>query len=994
VLLDTSGRYLSQTDTASATSWRMLLKLISRQRRHTPLNGVLVNLPVTLLLADDPAPLEELARQVRQRLQEIQQHLRCQSPVYLVLSKADEIRGFNCFFEELDQERSREVLGINCEGTSPIDAPALQRKFDHLLRHLGSRVMERAQYERQPRRVARIIDFPQRLGAIVTPLIEFVEQAFGANRYQPASPLRGVFLTSAPHTPVGKDSKTADAPQPALNHHSTRINGAQAALVGHSRFIHDLFSRVMFSESGLATLERRQIQRIRWSQATACVAALSCSALIATYWAQQYIRNEERIAQLGDLGKKLALTPASRIAPDDAFMTLPELNTRYAALEILDTSMVPLLAGYLGLDQRFSSRPVLQNGYRRALENQLLPSITRQLENQIRASLGDRRQLLDALRSYLMLADPAHFDAAFLSRQITLDWRLRYGPPPADQARLAQHLSNLLKHPVHASLDQKLIERARNALRTAPVAELAYQALKEQTRTLPEYRLDQYVDPQGILFSGTDYTIPGLYTKASYQRYFLTEGIPVIREQLRDNWVLGDEHSLDVADVPATMIALEQLYLRDYADYWAQALSAVTPVPVDRTSQVAEFSARLTAADSPLLKLLAEVRKNTLLLPPRAPSDTESEKPETASGPSGDGGKLAEIAEKVIPKPAYVLPENARMAVQLRFAPLHQLLDEQGNPGAQLTATLQALNELHLSLAPVSRASQPEQAAFELARSRMNGQPHALGLLRTSSARLPHPLGDWFDTLADDGWRLVLEDAYRHINLRYQDELYSVYDDALAKRYPFEPSSMSDVAISDFRDFFKVKGTAERFHDSYLKPFLNGTAGSYSLRSVDGRSLPVAMGTLGQMNRLERIRRSFFSENPDQPLIKFRIEPYSLDQNLSRADFRLGNQHLEYRHGPIVPIALQWPIEADNGVASLVVEQPGVRSVGYQEDSGPWSLFRLIERMDTDYHIGRDVLMFKAEIENRRVNYLLMSQRSPNPFMLSDLRGFRLPQRL
>jgi type VI secretion system protein ImpL len=145
------------------------------------------------------------------------------------------------------------------------------------------------------------------------------------------------------------------------------------------------------------------------------------------------------------------------------------------------------------------------------------------------------------------------------------------------------------------------------------------------------------------------------------------------------------------------------------------------------------------------------------------------------------------------------------------------------------------------------------------------------------------------------------------------------------------------------------------------------------------------------MSRVHTIRRSFFSENPEQPLIKFSLEPYSLDQHLSRADFQFGDKQLEYRHGPIMPLALQWPNETDNGIASLIVEHPDGRRVGYQENTGPWSLFRLIERLENEPHSGRDVLMLKADLEGRRVNYLLMSQRSPNPFELTDLREFRLP---
>jgi type VI secretion system protein ImpL len=446
---------------------------------------------------------------------------------------------------------------------------------------------------------------------------------------------------------------------------------------------------------------------------------------------------------------------------------------------------------------------------------------------------------------------------------------------------------------------------------------------------------------------------------------------------------MGESATSGVGDVKALMIELEQLYLRDYAQHWSQVLGGISLVPLESARQSSEQAALLTAANSPLLKLLIEVRENTRLQPPEPATDEQD---------AASKGQLATgIADQVKTALLDQLPGNGKIALQRRFEAFHQLLDENNNPSLELSAALQALNNLHLQMATMARSSQPEEAAFAMAKSRMAGQQDAISTLRTSTARLPPPLNGWLGALADDSWRLVLDEAYRHVNERYQSELYSVYIQAFAKRYPFTAASESDVAIADFREFFKAQGIAERFFDRYLTPFIKGENNQYRLRSVDGRSLPISVNTLSQMGRMHAIRRSFFSEDPERPTFKFQLEPYSLDQNLSRADFRFGDKQLEYRHGPIVPLALQWPADADNGIASLIVEHPDGRRVGYQENTGPWSLFRLIERMETQPHSGRGVLMLKAKLEERRVNYLLMSQRSPNPFELGDLRGLRLP---
>ncbi|WP_047948503.1 hypothetical protein, partial [Pseudomonas aeruginosa] len=107
-------------------------------------------------------------------------------------------------------------------------------------------------------------------------------------------------------------------------------------------------------------------------------------------------------------------------------------------------------------------------------------------------------------------------------------------------------------------------------------------------------------------------------------------------------------------------------------------------------------------------------------------------------------------------------------------------------------------------------------------KSRMGGQRDALSNLRNASARLPRPLGGWFSVLAEDAWRLVLGDAYLYLNQRYQSELYGFYSKAINKRYPFNAHSASDVAVSDFREFFKAQGVAERFFETYMRPFVSG----------------------------------------------------------------------------------------------------------------------------------------------------------------------------
>jgi type VI secretion system protein ImpL len=110
VLIDTAGRYLTQTDKqVDGSAWSVLLDLLRRDRRGRPLNGVLVAVPAEVLLQGCEEDVIDLAGQIRSRVQEIQRQLRANVPIYLVLSKADTIPGFNEFFDSLTREEADQV---------------------------------------------------------------------------------------------------------------------------------------------------------------------------------------------------------------------------------------------------------------------------------------------------------------------------------------------------------------------------------------------------------------------------------------------------------------------------------------------------------------------------------------------------------------------------------------------------------------------------------------------------------------------------------------------------------------------------------------------------------------------------------------------------------------------------------------------------------------------------------------------------------------------
>ena len=992
VLLDTAGRYLTQPDVPiDSAAWSTLLGLL-RQRRARPLNGVLVTLEVQQLLDGNELELETLARQTRQRLHEIRERLGAEVPVYLVLSKADRLPGFDEFFDQLTREESDQVLGASFrQGQNGTDAQVVRQEFEELLRRLNSQVVMRMHQERDTRRRGLILDFPHQLAQIGDRLCLFIELAFSGNRYQPASQLRGFYLTSAP--------QLLDALDPATVGIGRQLGLPGSALPtvrgGRARFIHHLLSRVIFPEAELAGLDQREIRRLDWGQRALYAGAFACLLGFAALWANSFSANHARLEQVREIAQRLGGERHAIASADDALQTLKALDSSYAASQVFPSGSEVSWLDRGGLYQKQAADPVLQAAYRHDLHSLLLPRVARQLEARVRADLNERGRLLGSLRAYLMLNVEARRDPAVLKDWLASDWALRYPGNALAQHGLNSHFERLLTEGFDAyPLNDRLVAEARQVLRSESLAEVVYRMLRDQARSLPDYQFNQKLGPQGGVFNGADYRIPGFYTQRGYQQYFVAQGAELVRELLRDNWVLGESDSLSLNELSRLLVSVEQLYFGDYTQYWGEALAQLALEPIGNAQRGADQFTALTAANSPLLALLGEVRANTRF----AGLAAADELADSAADAGGALGKAAQLTAAAARQAQGALTRNlsdtARKALERRFEPLHQLLDENGGPSGNLTVTLQAMDALQAQLSTLAHASAPEHTAFELAKARLNGKQDAINLLRGSAARLPLPLGNWLGLLAEDSWLLVLNEAHQYLNQRYQSELYDAYQGSLKQRYPFHAHSQSEVALADFREFFKNQGIAQRFFDSYLKPFVSGSAGAYQLRRVDGFGLPLSQEFLNQMGHAQTISRSFFTENPNEPSVLFKLEPYSLDSTLSRADFRLGNQQMEYRHGPIEQTAFRWPTTDGDGRSSLVVEELGGRRLSLEQNSGPWSLFRLIDLLEVDYHSGRDVLLLKANLGGMRANYLLHSQRSPNPFDLSLLRSFKLPASL
>ena len=285
ILVDTPGRYLTQPDSSvDAAGWATLLNLLRWRRRVRPLNGVVVTLSVDTLLSINEYDLDHHARRVHSRLQEIQQTLHVDVPIYLVLTQADRLSGFAEFFDLPHAESADSLLGQHLDAhVEDTDTTQVRRAVERLLQRLNSELIGRLHQERNVERRGQMLGFPQQVARIGERVNLFAEMAFSSHRYQPINGLRGIFLTCA-------DGR-------------------------HPRFVQGLFSQAIFAEADLAGLQAEERQRIRWRQGLQAMAVALVIGGVGGLWWHSYAVNHQRLAQLAAL---VALPPLGSQASDDS----------------------------------------------------------------------------------------------------------------------------------------------------------------------------------------------------------------------------------------------------------------------------------------------------------------------------------------------------------------------------------------------------------------------------------------------------------------------------------------------------------------------------------------------------------------------------------------------------------------------------------------------------------------------------------------------------
>jgi len=455
VLLDTAGRYTTHESDkqADAAAWLGFLDLLKRHRARQPLNGVIVTLSIADLVHWDDEERGRYARHVSERLSELHARLGIRLPVYLMLTKADLLAGFNEFFADFDARARAQVWGMTFEAGEQARGAAerFMEEFARLERRLYALLPARLQDTRDLQRRAAIYRFPQQFRVSGPLVARFLDAAFGALAPDEAPMLRGIYFTSGTQdgSPIDRVLGTL-----ARSFSLERKVQPAAATAGRSYFLKRLLHEVMFGESGLAGLDRALERRQRRTRvaAYACLAALT--VFFAVVWTASYVANGAFVttveAQAGSAARELEALGRLR-AGDEAKLVAALTRLR----QLREASKADSLFQHAGLYTGDKLSAQAGRAYRNALRDGLIADLAYSLENALRATPDAA-----VLEAYISLYDDAKRDAPTVTKGALAVWTLS----DVARAQLREHLHEALTERPLAlprPRDEVLIEQAR-----------------------------------------------------------------------------------------------------------------------------------------------------------------------------------------------------------------------------------------------------------------------------------------------------------------------------------------------------------------------------------------------------------------------------------------------------------------------------------------------------------------------------------------------------
>ncbi|WP_228939405.1 ImcF-related family protein, partial [Paraburkholderia saeva] len=381
-----------------------------------------------------------------------------------------------------------------------------------------------------------------------------------------------------------------------------------------------------------------------------------------------------------------------------------------------------------------AARPLLVAPVQQEIEGQLVDlgqMSTAQIDNQSSQMAQEGQQ---ALKTYLMMAEPQRAEAAFMTPQLEHHWNLDTGLRPGEKLDLSAQLMGFWAQHFPAHPDWR-IRRREDLVGNARQTLLAIIGVKNSEDTIYQSILDsaghKYSDQTlASLTAGTDTrglfstsaTVPGVFTRQAWEGSIEAAIDDAAKHNgVEGNWVLGNNEASQAGTAmtpDALRAALRAHYFSDYVEHWQDFMNSI------RCATAPTLPAAVGQ-----LKLIADARQSPLIVLMKS-----------LAWQGGAGAQQASLSDALVTKAQNLFgkkdaaPQGAQASpagpLDASFGPVLKLVGQTGNgnaaPAAGSDLSMERFTErvttLRLKLQQISDSADPDDQARQVAQGLFQGK--------------------------------------------------------------------------------------------------------------------------------------------------------------------------------------------------------------------------------------------------------------------------------
>lgn len=1015
VFVDTSGRY--QTDGAEGEEWVGVLEAIKKVRGSRPIDGLLVPVSAERLLRLNENDIEQQAKNIRARIDEIIQRTKLKFPVYLIFTHADGVEGFRDFFSISQKENKRYVWGATIPLEKAANAHALfDVEYDLLYSALMKRRLFRLANPFPPVRLLRIFNFPQRFADSRRKLGLFTSVLFRPNPFSESPFLRGFYFTanvqpSAHPRTAGVESPDAETPK----------------AVGQGWFVEKFFKDVLLRDKDMVASYQSQ----KTGPPIFSAFFLILLMLIAIAWvgmtAVSFGFNRKLVKDTVALGEKVNTNTINDKQNDPQTKAESEVQEELDALEELRQQLVkldnweqkrPPLYMRFGLYTGGTLNPKLRNVYFEAIRRRYnLPAFAA-LEKDLRAfaATNNPSQIpipeteitdkakgasqedvlsyhYDLLKAYLMLTGEEQYrdkaEGTFLTKRLEPYWK-KSAPPSLEALSLeqlrffSQSVGRDEDWISRVKSDKPLIDSVRDKLKALPAYKRAYKNIITDVSNKAkdkETNLNGILAGRGsgILISKDNYTVAGAYTIDGYREYMKAALLSASEEMKKGDWVMGTAPSSDAAQSD-DIGKLTDLYFRDYTDQWRNMIRSVRVAEYKDKERAIEILTAFSNTDSPMELFMVEVARQTnLSAKPKNPGWIEYFKSFLPGSKEEDIGKGKEVEKQ--------------------FKPLLTFVGAGAEGDANSTAPIAKYrSEIQKVKDKLNGLSQTQLQ--DVQGTILTGGADKMGL-QQGEQQIGNMLDSFKDSAAIDASNLLkqplgnlramlLGGSYQQVEEDWTKTLYPFAFKNIEKGgFPFEGTN--DLPLADLNRYLNpANGMFSDYFKKRLTTSFDDVSGEWKLKPSGGFNFSPEF--VKYLNNARKLQEALYPPNSEQPQVEYNIilKPItdgSVSINLDGVTASVASGGTEdSKKG-------KWP-------ASTGTTQGGKITVDLTDGthkeipfSGEWGLFKMF-RQGGAKKTEDNKYTLTINVQGTPVTVIIQPASANNPFEQSLFTNLRAPQNI